>query len=82
MGGATTANDFLADNQSATSTLIEFGTVPTAQTLDAQVDYTLKPMHIIVQAGGTNLLDASNLQVYGAPNYGRFVHVGSLFDIK
>ena len=25
MGGATTANDFLADNQSATSTLIEFG---------------------------------------------------------
>ena len=58
------------------------GTVPTAQTLDAQVGYTLKPLHTTVQAGGTNLLDAPNLQVYGAPNYGRLVYVGLLFDIK
>ena len=53
-GGATTANNFLADNQSATSTLIEPGTVPTAQTLDAQLGYTLKPLHTTAQAGGTN----------------------------
>ena len=56
--------------------------MPTAQILDAQVGYTLKPLHTTVQAGGTNLLDAPNLQVYGASNYGHFVHVGSLFDIK
>ena len=77
-----TANNFLADNQSATSTLIEPGTVPAAQTLDAQVGYTLKPVHTTVQAVGPNLLDAPELQVYGAPNYGRLVCVGLLFDIK
>ena len=49
-----TANNFLADNQSATPTLIEPGTVPTAQTLDAQLGYTLKPLHTTAQAGGTN----------------------------
>ena len=53
-GGATTVNDFLAGNQSATLTLIEPGTVLIAQTLDAQVGYTLKPLHTTVQAGGTN----------------------------
>ena len=58
------------------------GTVPTAQTLDAQLGYTLKSLHTTVQAGGTNLLDAPNLQVYGAPNYGRLVYVGLLFDLK
>ena len=35
-----------------------------------------------VQADSTNLLDAPELQVYGAPNYGRLVCVGLLFDIK
>ena len=76
------ANDFLADNQSASSTLIEPGTVPTAQILDAQVGYTVKPLHTTAQAVGTNLLDAFDLQVYGAPNYDRLVYVGLLFDIK
>ena len=56
--------------------------MPTAQTLDAQVGYIVKPLHTTVQAGGTNLLDAPDLQVYGAPNYDRLVYVGLLFDIK
>ena len=54
LGGATTANNFLADNQSVTLTLIELGTVPTAQILDAQLGYTLKPLYTTAQAGGTN----------------------------
>ena len=58
------------------------GTVPTAQTVDAQVGYTLKPLHTTVQAGGTNLFDVTNYQVYGAPSYGRIVYFGLLFDIK
>ena len=53
-GGATTANNFLVDNQNVTSTLIELGTVPTAQILDAQLGYTLKPLYTTAQAGGTN----------------------------
>jgi outer membrane receptor protein involved in Fe transport len=58
------------------------GTVPTAQTVDAQVGYTLKALHTTLQAGATNLFDSANLQVYGAPNYGRIGYFGLLFDIK
>ena len=58
------------------------GTVPTAQTVDAQLGYTIKGLRTTLQAGVTNLLDAANLQVYGAPNYGRLGYFGLLFDIK
>ncbi|WP_035565055.1 TonB-dependent receptor [Hymenobacter sp. IS2118] len=58
------------------------GTVPVAQTLDAQVGYTLPSLHTTLQVGGTNLLDAQNLQVYGAPSIGRIAYFGLLFDIK
>ena len=58
------------------------GDLPEAQTVDAQVGYTVKKLHTTVQAGGTNLLDARNVQVYGAPNYGRLAYVGLLFDLK
>jgi outer membrane receptor protein involved in Fe transport len=58
------------------------GTVPVAQTVDAQVGYTLKSLHTTLQAGATNLFDTANLQVYGAPSYGRIGYFGLLFDIK
>ena len=58
------------------------GTVPTAQTVDAQLGYTVKGLHSTLQAGVTNLFDTPNLQVYGAPNYGRIGYFGLLFDIK
>ncbi|MBH8558790.1 TonB-dependent receptor [Hymenobacter negativus] len=58
------------------------GTVPTAQTVDAQLGYTLKSLHTTLQAGVTNLFDTANLQVYGAPSYGRIGYFGLLFDIK
>ena len=58
------------------------GTVPVAQTVDAQVGYTLKRLHTTLQVGGTNLLNAQNLQVYGAPSIGRIGYFGLLFDIK
>ena len=58
------------------------GTVPTAQTVDAQVGYTIKSLHTTAQVGGTNLFDVTNYQVYGAPSFGRIVYFGLLFDIK
>ncbi|MFC6222251.1 TonB-dependent receptor [Hymenobacter artigasi] len=58
------------------------GTVSTAQTVDAQLGYTLKALHTTLQAGVTNLFDTANLQVYGAPSYGRIGYFGLLFDIK
>jgi iron complex outermembrane receptor protein len=58
------------------------GTVPTAQTVDAQLGYTIKAAHTTVQAGVTNLFDNRNLQVYGAPGYGRLGYFGLLFDLK
>jgi iron complex outermembrane receptor protein len=58
------------------------GTVPVAQTVDAQLGYTIKAAHTTVQAGVTNLFDNYNLQVYGAPGYGRLGYFGLLFDLK
>ena len=58
------------------------GTVPVAQSVDAQLGYALKGLHTTVQAGVTNLFDSNNLQVYGAPQYGRIGYFGLLFDIK
>ncbi|MBD2766905.1 TonB-dependent receptor [Hymenobacter sp. BT664] len=58
------------------------GTVPIAQTVDAQVGYILKSIHTTFQVGATNLFNTANLQVYGAPSYGRLGYFGLLFDIK
>jgi iron complex outermembrane receptor protein len=58
------------------------GTVPTAQTVDAQLGYTIKSLRTTLQAGVTNLFDTANLQVYGVPSYGRIGYFGLLFDIK
>ena len=44
--------------------------------------YLIKPLHLTAQAGVTNLFDAQNYQVYGAPSYGRLGYFGLLFDIK
>ena len=58
------------------------GTIPVAQVVDAQLGYTISAVHTTVQVGGTNLFDNTNLQVYGAPSYGRIVYAGLLFDLK
>lgn len=70
------ADSFLYESTFAT------GTVPTAQIVDAQLGYTIKAARTTVQAGVTNLFDNFNLQVYGAPGYGRMGYLGLLFDIK
>ena len=58
------------------------GDIPVAQTVDAQMGYLIKPAHLTLQAGVTNLFDATNYQVYGAPSYGRLGYFGLLFDLK
>ncbi len=57
------------------------GTVPVAQTLDAQLGYTLKALRTTLQAGINNAFDAQNLQVYGAPQLGRVGYFGLLFNL-
>jgi len=58
------------------------GTLPSTNIVDAQLGYTLPTLHTTLQVGGSNLLDQTNFQVYGAPSLGRLVYVGLLFDIK
>ncbi|MBC6700575.1 TonB-dependent receptor [Hymenobacter puniceus] len=50
--------------------------------VDAYVGYAIPQFFTTVQAGGSNLLDATNTQVYGGPNIGRLVFVGLQVDIK
>ena len=57
------------------------GRIPAAYLFDAQVGYTVSKLHTAVQVGGTNLLDGTDYQVYGAPSQGRIVYAGLLFDI-
>jgi iron complex outermembrane receptor protein len=70
------ADSFLYESTFAT------GNVPVTHTFDAQLGYSLKAAHTTVQAGVTNLFNTNNLQVYGAPQYGRIGYFGLLFDIK
>ena len=58
------------------------GTVPVAQTLDAQLGYLIRPARTTMQAGVTNLLDQINYSVYGSPQFGRLGYFGVLFEIK
>jgi iron complex outermembrane receptor protein len=50
--------------------------------VDAYVGYAIPQFYTTLQAGGSNLLDATNTQVYGGPNIGRLVFVGVQVDIK
>jgi len=50
--------------------------------MDAYFGYAISNLSTTVQAGGSNLLDSNNTQVYGGPNIGRLVFVGLLIDIK
>ncbi|WBA41321.1 TonB-dependent receptor [Hymenobacter canadensis] len=50
--------------------------------VDAYVGYAIPQFYTTLQAGGSNLLDATNTQVYGGPNIGRLVFVGLQVDIK
>jgi iron complex outermembrane receptor protein len=43
--------------------------------LDTYFGYALPSLLMTGQAGGSNLLDSSNTQVYGGPNIGRLVDV-------
>jgi iron complex outermembrane receptor protein len=50
--------------------------------LDGQLNYTLPKLRITLQLGGSNLTDATNIQVYGGPQIGRLVYAGLSLDIK
>ena len=58
------------------------GTLPVTQVFDAQLGYTVASLHTTFQAGGSNLFNSTNYQVYGAPSFGRLVYLGVLFDLK
>ena len=58
------------------------GELSSYTSLDAFVGYTLPKLATTIQAGGSNLLDQNNIQVYGGPNIGRLAYLGLLVDIK
>lgn len=58
------------------------GDLDSYSSLDAFVGYTFPKLATTLQAGGSNLLDQNNIQVYGGPNIGRLAYLGLLVDIK
>jgi iron complex outermembrane recepter protein len=58
------------------------GTLAAPSSLDVTLGYHLEKLKTTFQAGATNVLDATNIQVYGAPSLGRIVFAGVLIDVK
>jgi iron complex outermembrane receptor protein len=70
------AQGFLFESPFAAGNLNSFSSV------DAQVGYTLPRLGTTLQAGGSNLFDARNVQVYGGPQVGRLIYLGLTLDVK
>ncbi|UYZ62073.1 TonB-dependent receptor [Hymenobacter weizhouensis] len=50
--------------------------------VDAYLGYGLPRWGAVLQAGASNLFNANNTQVYGAPNIGRLAYVGLQIDVR
>lgn len=58
------------------------GIIESFATVDAQVTYRVPKIYTTFKAGGTNLLDAEAIQVFGAAPIGRMYYVGATFDMN
>lgn len=58
------------------------GQLAAPSSLDVTLGYHVQRLKTTFQAGATNVLDATNIQVYGAPSLGRIVFAGVLIDVK
>ncbi len=58
------------------------GTLAAPSSLDVTLGYHVQKLRTTFQAGATNVLDATNIQVYGAPSLGRIVFAGVLIDVQ
>ncbi|NJL15463.1 MAG: hypothetical protein HC913_22285 [Microscillaceae bacterium] len=58
------------------------GNIESFATLDAQITYKVPKIYTSFRLGGTNLLDAEAIQVYGSAPIGRIVYLGATFDMN
>lgn len=58
------------------------GELKSFSSLDAQLGYLLPRLHTTLQAGGSNLANARNMQIYGGPQVGRMAYLGLSIDVK
>ncbi|TVR81531.1 MAG: TonB-dependent receptor [Chitinophagaceae bacterium] len=56
------------------------GFVPTYGLLDAQINYTHKPLHTTFKIGASNLLNNKHYQTYGGPYIGRLAYISITFE--
>lgn len=59
---------------------VDEGYIQAFGTLDGQVSYRLPKIKSALRLGGTNLLNANAVQVYGAAPIGRIVYLGWVFE--
>jgi iron complex outermembrane receptor protein len=52
------------------------------QSLDAHVQYALPKLSAILELGGSNILNTTNVQVYGGPQVGQLLYAGLQVSIK
>ena len=58
------------------------GDIQTYHTTDAYVGYTIPKLASTLQVGGSNIFDATNIQIIGGPQIGRLIYLGLLVNVK
>lgn len=58
------------------------GTVPSFNTLDAQISYEIEKAYSTVRIGGSNIYNNMHIEAVGAPQIGALYYVGWMFDFN
>ncbi len=58
------------------------GDIPTYDLVDAQVNYTLPKLNLVVKAGASNAINNKQFQAYGGPRIGRMAYLTLTYDFK
>jgi iron complex outermembrane receptor protein len=58
------------------------GNLATYQSLDAQVYYAVPKIKTTFELGGSNLLNSTNVQLYGGPQIGQLIYAGLRVAVK
>ena len=58
------------------------GQLQTYRTTDAYLGYTIPKLSSTVQLGGSNIFDATNIQIIGGPQIGRLIYLGLQVNVN
>lgn len=58
------------------------GIIPTYDLMDAQINYTIPKLNLVIKTGASNVLNNKQFQTYGGPRIGRMAYLSITYDFK